>query len=128
MYILKRQIILKPGCCHFDVLYGLWKNSVVQGTTWWTGTVLAAVGGRLGELACAPGLRVRGFVLFPTPNFYPGLGPQENESGSSWRDVSFMCGLPTPVGVRAGPCHPRQRFLLMVDIIIQIKRWFKKCQ
>lgn len=60
---------------------------MVQGTIWWTGTVLAAMGGRFGELDCvdltlALGLQIRGFMLFPAHNFYPGLGFQKNEIGS----------------------------------------------
>lgn len=130
MYILKRQIILKPGCCHFDVLYCLGRNSVVQGTTWWTGTVLAAMGGRweLGfvDVPLALGLQIRGFMLFPAHNFYAGLGFQENEVGSRLWYVSFICGFPTSVGVRAGPCHLHKYFFLVVDTTIQIKRSFLK--
>lgn len=58
---------------------------MVQGTTWWTRTVLAAMGGRFGELAyvdltLALGLKIRGFMLFPVHNFYPGF--QKDEIGS----------------------------------------------
>lgn len=58
---------------------------MVQGATWWTGTVPAAMGGRFGELVdvtLALGLQIRGFMLFPAHNFCPGLGSQENEIGS----------------------------------------------
>lgn len=59
---------------------------MVQVTTWWTGTVLAGMGGRFGELiyvvTLALGLQIRGFMLFPAHNFYAGLGSQENERGS----------------------------------------------
>lgn len=60
---------------------------MVQGATWWTGTVLALMGGRFGELVCvdvtlALGLQIRGFMLFPAHNFCPGLGSREKEIGS----------------------------------------------
>lgn len=44
MYILKRQIILKPGCRHSDEPDCLRKNCVVESTPWWLGPVLAAPG------------------------------------------------------------------------------------
>lgn len=57
---------------------------MVQGTTWWTGTVLAVMGGGFGDLfyvdtTLALGLQISGFILFPEHNFYPELGSQENK-------------------------------------------------
>lgn len=47
---------------------------MVQGTTWWTGTVLAVMGGGFGDLfyvdtTLALGWQISDFILFPAHNF-----------------------------------------------------------